>query len=588
MRRNTAGVVIAILFTLSASSEAQLFTKITEGVEVSTSRGSRSVAWIDADFDGDLDLFISTTDGKSEMFRNEGDGTFSTWSAGDLVAASHPSDGATWGDFDNDGLLDVFIANWGEDNLLFKGNGDGTWSLQGSSPVSTDGGYSESGAWGDMDLDGDLDLYVANSEGDNVNFLYRNDEGALVRDESHVLVTSSDARSRSVSWIDWSGDGRLDLHVGNEGPNHNDPFQQLGDGSFVLVDTSRLAMRNQNTMSTSWGDIDNDGDLDLFVANLYDEPNRLWENMGNGYFVLRTDNTFSSDAGYSFSSSFGDFDNDGDLDLFVSNGFAENNLTKRTNFFYENDGAGVFTARSDDGVTTDQGWSYGASWADYDGDGDLDLYVAKWYRNSEANAFYRNESASASWVQFDLEGTTSNRTAISTIVRVKATIDGTPTWQMRVVEGQNAYCSQNLRLHFGLGDAPVIDSLVIDWYGGEREVYESVTPGLIYKLVEGGGMLGREETQRGSLPSRFELGQAWPNPFNGSTRISYELERAGEVNLAVHDLLGRRVVELASGVRTAGQHEITWRPQASLSSGVYLVSLRSQEGMASRRLVYLK
>ncbi|MCB0287128.1 MAG: CRTAC1 family protein, partial [Calditrichaeota bacterium] len=171
----------------------------------------------------------------------------------------------------------------------------------------------------------------------------------------------------------------------------------------------------------------------------------------------------------SFGSSWGDIDNDGDLDLFVANGWAKTGLNNQLfrNLLAET-GTATFEEISGDPVVQDGGWSYGSSFADYDSDGDLDLFVAKWLNSKdENNALFRNDLANENnWLIVNCVGTTSNRSAIGATVRVKAKINGKSVWQMRQISGQDSYCGQNLQLHFGLGNAQSVDSLIVNWPSG--------------------------------------------------------------------------------------------------------------------------
>ena len=251
----------------------RLFDKITTGVLVSTPSDSRSVNFVDVNNDGWEDLFITNgpQGGAANLLYLNGGrgGPFSAATSGDIVSHVEPFDGATFADADNDGNLDAFAVTWyGKKNFLYFGNGDGTFAYDAAAAPSTGGTYSETASWGDMDNDGDLDLYVANSEGDKKNLLFRN-EGNRVFTKLPDGPPSADAHtSRSVNWTDFDGDGDLDLFVSNEANQPDDLYENDGDGHFTRASGAGApSQSNRSTMSSSWGDVDNDGDLDLFVAN---------------------------------------------------------------------------------------------------------------------------------------------------------------------------------------------------------------------------------------------------------------------------------------------------------------------------------
>jgi hypothetical protein len=232
----------------------------------------------------------------------------------------------------------------------------------------------------------------------------------------------------------------------------------------------------------SWGDYDNDGDFDLFVTRtVFGSPatsyNSLYRNNGDGTFTTVTGDTVVTDGAYSYGSCWGDHDNDGDLDLFVAN--------SGINFLYENIG-GSFVRAEAGAITTDANDSHGAAWGDYDRDGDLDLFVTNSGGSGEDNTLYRNNGNANSWISIKCIGILSNRSAIGARVSVKATIDGSPVWQVREVSSQTGYCGQNtLDAHFGLGDAAVIDSLRVEWPSGMVDEAADIGINRFVDLTEG-------------------------------------------------------------------------------------------------------
>ena len=235
-------------------------------------------------------------------------------------------------------------------------------------------------------------------------------------------------------------------------------FQKITDREdiFTAITTGPVVTSGGGSAGSSWGDYDNDGDLDLFVAN--SGNNFLYTNNGGGSFTAITTGPVVTDGGISFSGSWGDYDNDGDLDLFVAN--------SGNNFLYANNGDGSFTAITTGVVVTSGGTSFGSSWGDYDNDGDLDLFVANFNQN---NFLYANNGNANNWINLRLLGTHSNVSALGAKVHIKATLSGVEMWQLSEISGQTGggYGGQNsLNAEFGLGDATIVDSIRIEWPRG--------------------------------------------------------------------------------------------------------------------------
>jgi hypothetical protein len=494
---------LTFLVVLSTGSlMSQVFTPITTGDAVSVVNASRSVTWVDYDNDGYLDLFLTNGPSRgqnNELYRNNGPPDFLLVRVTEspVVSDSGRSDGCTWGDVDNDGDIDLFVVNWYNDNnLLYLNNGAGGFSQVLSGDPVLDGGLSETATWGDYDNDGFLDLIVTNSGDRGVarrNFLYHSNHGGLTGVTGNPV--SDDVEfSRGATWIDYDNDGDLDLFVANEEDQNNSLYKNLlreeGVARFAKFSSGPLVSDGGSSWSASWGDYNNDGFEDAFVANWMGENDFLYANAGNGIFTRVLNDTIVHDGAYSASSCWGDYDNDGDLDMIVTAAYKKGE--KLTNLLYQNmlmETGRTGFARCDAGaVTADSGYSYGAAWGDYDNDGDLDLFVARTFAEAQKNAFYRNEGTGNHWLGIRCEGTNGNRAAIGATVRAKAEIAGKEVWQMRRVSGQNGYCNQNLVLNFGLGNATVVDSLVVTWPTGIRTMHRNIPADRYVRLREDGSL----------------------------------------------------------------------------------------------------
>jgi len=468
-------------YTVSQNS-GLTFAPSTAGALVTDPGYWQSGAWGDFDNNGTLDLFV--TDWQSSgnrLYRNNGDGTFANVTA-DPLAAGTNSVGGIWGDYDNDGYLDLFAATYQNSqnvsltDYLYRNNGDGTFSQITTGPVVTSAGASQGPAWGDYDNDGWLDLYVPNAGDD---FLHRNNGAG-----GFTLITVQDNRfSTSCTWGDYDNDGALDLFVAH-GTNVS-LYHNNGAGTLTRITTGALGNVPGQPCAGAWADYDNDGDLDLFVTSwayagdLY--PNLLFRNDGGGNFIRVTDGAIVTDISECQTPAWGDYDNDGWLDLFVANG----GYTNLRNFLYHNNRDGTFTRVTSGCVATDMAQSVGAAWGDYDNDGFLDLFVANGNREPQTCALYHNNGNSNSWLLVKLAGTRSNHAAIGAKVRVQATIHGVNLWQMREISGGHGCGSQNdLRAHFGLGDAAVVETVRIEWPSRVIQEFQDVPARQLLTVTE--------------------------------------------------------------------------------------------------------
>lgn len=234
-------------------------------------------------------------------------------------------------------------------------------------------------------------------------------------------------------------------------------------------------MDTDNSVGAAWGDYDGDGWPDLFVTNSSNQNNCLYRNNGDGTFTKNTTAIVGKHGGHSHGVNWIDIDNDGDLDLFVTN-------DEGPNFLYINDGSGNFTREEEEEIATDMGLNYGQAWADEDRDGFLDLMLS--FHSNQPDRVYCNKTNSNHWINIKLQGSVSNYSAIGTRVRIKAN----GHWQERQVYPITGFGSQNsLRQHFGLGDATSIDSIEVHWPSGIEQYSTNVSADQFITLTEEAG-----------------------------------------------------------------------------------------------------
>lgn len=557
---------------------------LSGGIHSSTSLGA---SFGDYDGDGDLDLFVANDWGKENyLFRNNGDGTFTKLKNNPVVKGARSSAAGYWADYDNDGDLDLFVINRnGENNQLFQNNGDGAFTEITEGPVVSDGASSTAGAWADYDNDGFLDLFVANKNGEN-NLLYHNNgDGTFIQITEGAIVNDG-GNSRGCAWGDYNMDGFPDLFVANNQQENNFLYQNNGDGTFTQVTDMDVVNDAGGSWNGCWGDCDGDGDPDLFVVN-DGELDFFYQN--NGGTLVRSElGEATMEVTDSRSAAWGDCDKDGDLDLVVGVRNGESRL-------YINQGNGIFYLY----MIPDQGDARGAVWGDYDGDGDLDLFVSN---NGTTNNLYTHSDNDYHYVEIKLQGTSSNADGVGAKVYVTATIEGKSRTQMQEIASQ---AGTGLIAHFGLKDATSIEKVQVQWPSGI--VWESDEVGIDQLVTitepeedvvlpvdqsQGEEVILSEVNRNGALPTSYQLYQNHPNPFNPVTTIKYDIPESGRVRIAIYDIKGQEVAVLFDGVRSAGYYEASWdgrdRTGNQMPSGLYVSQLISEKIVQTRKMVLMR
>jgi hypothetical protein len=277
---------------------------------------------------------------------------------------------------------------------------------------------------------------------------------------------------------------------------HND-----GNGTFTRITNSPLASEGGRSISAIWGDYDNDGFPDLFVPNgNWDGGqyrNFFYRNNGDGTFTKITTGAIATGDGDSTEAAWGDVDNDGDLDLLVINAAGQNE------FFYLNNGDGTFTKITQGNLVNSGGTGNGAVFTDYDRDGFLDLFVADYGGN---NWLFRNAGNSNGWLTVKCVGTASNRSAIGAKVRAKATIGGKTFWQLREISNGDGVGNGTLTAHFGLGDSTIVETLRIEWPSGITQELHNIAANHILPVTEPAGV---QVTGPGQFQIRSWIGQTF-------------------------------------------------------------------------------
>lgn len=562
-------------------------------------------AWFDYNNDGYFDLYLTGGSAADALFKNEGNGSFTnvTQDAGFGVLANVETAGVTTGDIDNDGFDDVFVTTFRTDvNYLFLNNGNETFAHQLVWAGENDTANSFSSTFGDLNLDGWLDLYVCNwsrnmeisldggspQVDSESNFFYENNgDGSFTEKAVDLEFDDSLGCALGVLMTDYDNDHDQDIFVANDfgyfpGNSTNRLFQnEIGAGTWT--DVSQLAGVDfgMNGMGVAKADLDQDGDMDFYVSNIdHDkllinsvsgfEEELLLRGLGNDSVWLLNLSMKLRTTGWGVA--FLDIDNDMDEDLMVANGdlyYDYPNPVLDSNKLFINNADGTFTDISFSTGIADTYVSRALAYCDYDLDGDLDVFIGitdsiGGIRNS---FLYRNDSPVANWLQVKARGIQNNRNGIG--VKVYTYING--AFQLREIGGESSFNSQNWRVaHFGLGLNQVVDSLVVIWPGGGTDTYFNISSNQFIEVVEGQGLV------TGLLSAKNGL-EVYPNPIRDHLTV-----HSSEVIIKIELFSGNGSLLESINVNSTNSHKINTE---HFTSGHYLLKVAGRNGEVIKKLV---
>lgn len=534
-------------------------------------------SWVDVNGDDLLDLFYS-----GNLFKNEGGGDFSllpgVTTQGNVTALTNCS----WMDMDNDGDPDLLYSSGsGFGTGIYQNDGSGLLTPM-ASILDTIDSSTWSAQWCDFNNDSYADMILTFASGflGASNFpcrLYRGSATGEFSQYQDTFAFLTNLNPYTVSnWIDYDEDGDQDLFIAS-GPASGVPAQdflyrnmqiETGNEGFERISNLPFATQLQDGQCYNFIDYDNDEDLDMCLTNWASgTPNRFYENNGGTYTSIVTPFNQTANTG-SLTNAWGDMDNDGDLDLLIT-------AASPASGYFVNNGDGTFTSQGNIIGPVVGGTVSGLAIGDYDNDGDLDFFTT-----GAQKGLFRNDQATGNhWVNVTLEGNPSNKSAVGARVRLLANLNGQSTWMRREVSSQNTFMGHNSqRVHFGLGNAVAIDSMVVNWPSGNVEGFNNLQGDQLYRIVEGQGIqviLARtEEILDPDLNFRV-----FPQPGLGTFWVEFEQAPVGPVVAKLRDLQGKLLHRMDSNSERKFKLEFQ-----DLPTGVYLLEIHTEMGVRRQKV----
>lgn len=543
MKYFSADYWVILFCSLASTSYSQTFTEVSQLAGINHFIYSPSLigggcAFFDYNNDGWLDIYIVGGLNQDKLYRNNGDGSFTdvAASAGLYAAGLFYTQGVVTGDIDNDGNRDIFVTTLGDNNdwaepvrnILYRNNGNGTFTDIAAFAGLTDSTWSVSASMGDYNLDGYLDIYVGNYVAQTAfirhpisneiigfahtgfeDYLYLNNGNNTFTQIAPQLQTNNAGTTLATAFSDFDNDSDMDIYVANDFGEWVIPNvlyrNEYPLDSFTDVSAASGANAGIYGMGIAVGDYNEDGNLDYYITNI--GRNVLYQNNGNGTFSDVTDsagviNTYTPDSLFttSWGTAFFDYDNNTWLDLFVSNGQIPAvdiiaTGVKDPHKLFRNNMDGTFTDVSALEGVSDSTKGRGFATGDYDNDGDLDMLVActHQFQNGAGTKvlLYRNDQANGNhWLKVNVQGTVNAHDAFGTRIEVYA---GGRKW-LREIDGGSSHASQNSSTaHFGLGSYAQIDSLVVIWLGGNRFTLYNLTADQTLTIIENGQSIVQQD-----------------------------------------------------------------------------------------------
>lgn len=575
-----------ILFPSSLLSQTYSFSKFDLPQHL-LSANVLGLSFTDYNNDNKVDLYVAGRSGANMLLQNNGDLNFTDVAPQFGIDDNSQSRVGVWADYNNDGFADLFLANINSCKF-FINNASNSFTENTEHAGLYINGFTNSILWADVDHDQFVDLYSANFGATNSLFM-NNGDGSFT-DRVHASRTN-DSNQLAMGGVfgDYDNDGDLDLYLVHDGFQRFVLYRNTGYGTFQEVSSHAGVNYRGMGMGAVFADFDNDGLLDIYITNLDD--NAIFFNNGNGTFELTTETSGVGDIGMAWGVVALDYDNDTFLDIYVVN-TSTFHSPSLDNVLYRNLGDRTFEI-----VTVAAGVSsfldgYSGVAGDINDDGYQDLIVSN--QNSEGIEIFLNNGGLNNYIKVDLTGTISNRYAIGTRVRIVSE-NGQ---QIREVSGGSGYLSQDSPvLHFGLAQATAVDTLEIYWPNSTVERYFDLAVNKTYHFTEGTTTEVTEISQH--VPQTIRLHPVYPNPLlKSSNQQHFTLEfevpsmQNGPIILSIYDLRGRQINQLVNQTFSAGLHKIKWngdnRFGLNVPAGIYFARIQANHHVATQKIVIIR
>ena len=574
----TARVFIIFLIFSNLLHAQLVFDDVAAQIGVDYSYGdSEYGGWVSfADFDNDGwdDITYASENGVDLYFFKNTNGVFNLVTFNGISNTSKAKQ-VIWVDYDNDGDKDFFVTAIEGKNTFYSNDGEMNFTDISSTIGIFQTDLSTYGAsFGDIDNDGDLDLFISNRSPEDHNYLYRNDSGIYVDITSTSGISLEGQLSFCSIFFDYDKDGLQDIYVSNDKEEYiNRLYKNLGDGVFQDVSDSSNAGVDVSAMSTTLGDFNNDGWFDIYITNTQFsqvssiQGNVLLKNNGDGTFTNVATETGTSFDSVGWGAVFLDADNDGLLDIYVSS--SENgNGSLISSAFYHQQTDETFIIPQDIGFNIDLRESYSNAIGDINNDGKPEIVVGN---DTENNFLWQNNTSNENnWLKVKLEGVVSNKDEIGNTIEINVNGES----QYRYTLAGEGYLSQNSFYEFfGTGLSNIVDYLKVTWTAtGVTETFTNIEANQSITIKEGIGILSNNNYVIEDLLSIY------PNPSNdGIFKLSVKNNESH--TLKVYDLSGRLIVKIKN-IKDNDEFSLNY-----CKKGIYIANLSSSQKNSIIKLV---
>jgi len=571
--------VFIIFLIFSNLSYAQLaFDDVAAQIGVDYSYGDSEygggVSFADFDNDGWDDITYASENGVDLYFFKNTNGVFNLVTFNGISNTSKAKQ-VIWVDYDNDGDKDFFVTAIEGKNAFYSNDGEMNFTdISSTIGIFQTDLFTYGASFGDIDNDGDLDLFISNRSPEDHNYLYRNDSGIYVDITGTSGISLEGQLSFCSIFFDYDKDGLQDIYVSNDKEeNINRLYKNLGDGVFQDVSESSNAGVDVSAMSTTLGDFNNDGWFDIYITNTpfsqvsSIQGNVLLKNNGDGTFTNVATETGTSFDSVGWGSVFLDADNDGLLDIYVSSSENGNGSLISSAFYHQQDDE-TFTIPQDIGFNTDLRESYTNAIGDINNDGKPEIVVGN---DTDNNFLWQNNTLNENnWLKVKLEGVVSNKDGIGNTIEIN--VDGQS--QYRYTLAGEGYLSQNSFYEFfGTGLSNLIDYVKVTWTStGATETFNNIEANQSITIKEGIGILNDNNYIVEDLLSIY------PNPSNdGVFKLSTKNNESN--TLKVYDLSGRLIFKVKN-LKNNDEFSLN-----HCKKGIYVANLSSGKKSSTIKLV---